>query len=192
MKTKHLFYILLIAGIFPFLVGSCKKKEDLKAVEPPFVNPGELITTVRLIFTDSANSSSVTTATFNDPDGEGGNGPTQFDTIKLSANKTYLVSVLLLDVTKSPVDTISNEVLEEANDHMFFFTHTTVGITTSYLDMDTNSPPLPVGLSTKWVTGSAPANGISQVILKHQPGVKDGTSGPGDTDVDVSFPCKIQ
>jgi hypothetical protein len=192
MKTK-LFTTLLLAVLSALLLStSCKKDEDLDPVAPPAQNAGEVITTIKLTFTDSANASNVFNATFNDPDGDGGNGPTQFDTITLAPNKTYFVSILLLDITKSPVDTISNEVLEEANDHMFFFHHTGVGVNTIYLDQDTNNPPLGIGLSTKWKTDGTLTNGTSQIILKHQPGSKNGTETPGDTDVDVTFQCKIQ
>ena len=189
MKTtiKKISLILTLSVI----IFSCKKDKDPAPENPPPVNQGEVITTVKLLFTDSANTSSTNIFTFKDADGEGGNGPTVFDTIKITANKTYFVSLLLLDETKNPVDTISNEVLEEANEHMFFFHHSAVNITTSYLDFDTNNPPLPIGLSTKWKTGSA-SNGSSQIILKHQPGVKNGTEIPGETDIDVTFTTKIQ
>ncbi len=189
MKTK----IILIFGLMAvFVFQSCLKKEGLSAAEPQIVNAEELITTVKLVLTDSANSANVMTVVFNDPDGSGGNLPTQFDTIKLAPNKTYFVSVLLLDMSKSPVDTISNEVLEEANDHMLFYHHNGVGINTSYLDWDTNVPPLPVGLSTKWQTNGILSSGTSQIILKHQLGTKNGTETPGDTDVDVTFICIVQ
>lgn len=180
-----LFAMILIAD----MLTGCKKDND-KIPDPP-LHEGEVITSLRLTFTDSANSSNVATATFKDPDGDGGNAPTQFDTIRLDANKTYLVSILLLDETKTPADTISSEVKEEANDHHFFFHHTGVTVATTYLDEDTNTPPLPLGLKTRWKTGNA-GNGTSQVILKHQPGEKDGTESPGETDIDITFRTEVQ
>jgi hypothetical protein len=189
MKTKS--KILTITLISVMFLTSCKKDQPQNPTNPAPVNESELITTVKLVFSDSANTSNVTTATFKDSDGEGGNPPSLFDTIKLAANKTYLVSILLLDESKVPADTISNEVLEEANDHMFFFHHTTVNVNTTYLDLDTNNPPLPIGLYTKWKTGIA-SNGTSQIILKHQPGTKNGTETPGETDIDLLFVSKIQ
>ena len=185
--TKVMFATAVIASA---IVGCKKDKEEVPTPAPP-VNEEEVITTMKLIFTDSANTSNTVSATFKDPDGDGGSGATIFDTIMLQANKTYLVDILLLNETASPVDTISNEVAEEANDHHFFFHHTGVNIVTTYLDQDTNTPPLPVGLATKWKTGAV-ANGSSQVILKHQPGVKDGTETPGETDIEVTFATKIQ
>lgn len=179
--TKMLFAFIFLAGA----ISGCKEET------PPPVNEEELITTMTLTFTDSANSSNVITATFRDADGDGGNAPTQFDTIKLTAGKTYFTEITLLDESKTPAENISDEVLEEANDHHFFFNPTGATVTVTYEDLDTNSPPLPVGLSTRWVTGTA-SNGTTQVILKHQPGAKDGTEAPGETDVDVTFVTEVQ
>jgi len=186
MKTtksiiRILFALLLMAGA----ITGCEE------ANPPPINEEELITTMTLTFTDSANSSNVITATFRDTDGDGGNGPTQFDTIRLGAGKTYFTEITLLDETKTPAGVISEDVLEEANDHHFFFHTSGANITATYEDWDTNSPPLPLGLSTKWVTGAA-SNGTTHVILKHQPEVKDGTEVPGETDIDVTFVTQIQ
>lgn len=191
-KIKMQLRTLAIAGLATIsLATSCNKDKDPVPVPPPVVNEPETITTIKLMFTDSSGATSPVTATFNDPDGDGGNPPTQKDTIRLLANKTYYTRIVLLDVTKSPVDTISNAVEEEANDHMFFF-HTTGGnLTISYDDLDTNNPPLHLGLKTLWRTAAA-GNGSVRVILKHQAGVKNGTETPGETDVDVTFPMKIQ
>lgn len=191
MKNK-LFYIV-IATIC--LAASCKKKKNEPTPnDPGNPNPQELITTCELHIVDSASNLTVLAAPFifKDADGDGGNAPTRFDTIKLNSNSTYLVDIILLDESKTPTDTISNEVLEEANDHMFFFTPSTGSNTSiSYLDADANS--LPIGLETKWKTGTLPSGLQSmQIILKHQPGVKNGTQAPGDTDLDLTFQLKIQ
>lgn len=172
-------------------VTGCKKDKDLVTVPPAVVNESEVVTTLKITFTDSSDASNVVSATFRDPDGDGGTGPDIFDTIKLQPNKTYYASLVLLNELASPVDTISNEVLEEANDHQFFFSFTGVYILQSYLDSDTNTPPLPLGLSTKWKTGAVNM-GTSQIILKHQPGIKDGNVTTGETDIDVTFQTKIQ
>ncbi|MFN5181709.1 MAG: hypothetical protein ACK5D5_01650 [Bacteroidota bacterium] len=187
-NSKILFGIIVNALFF---LSSCKKDKAQDPISPPPQNESELITTVKLFFTDSSNTSNTSVFSFKDPDGEGGNAPIVFDTINLAANKTYFVSILLLDESKSPSDTISNEVLEEANDHMFFYHHSGLNISTSYLDLDSNNPPLPIGLETKWKTGSV-SNGTSQVILKHQPGIKNGSETPGETDIDLIFSTKIQ
>ncbi len=183
--NRHVFVITVCMGLIFF---SCKKDKDLQPLPPPVTNAPELITSMKLLFTDSANSANTASAFFNDPDGPGGNPPVQFDTIKLQPNKTYLVTLLLFDQTKNPVDTISKEIWKERDDHQFFFKHTGVNITTYY--MDTDSKSLPVGLSTKWRTGSL-SSGTSKITLKHQAGVKNGTETPGETDVEVTFQSKL-
>lgn len=162
---------------------SCKK-DDSDPSNPPDENESELITTMKLMFTDSAEVLPDTTFVFRDIDGIGGNPPSRFDTIRVSAGNTFWVQIVLLDESKMPADTISNEVLEEDEDHQFFFIHNGVDITTTYRDSDANG--LPVGLSTRWVSGVTGA-GTSTVILKHQPGVKNGTMAPGETDVELEF-----
>lgn len=181
-------HIILLTALVFVLFSACKKDDDSPQNPGTGNNQGEIITTVKLQFTDSAGIAPSSEFTFRDPDGSGGNGPVEFDTIRIAASTTYFVEVLLLDETKVPVDTISNEVLEESEDHMFFFLHNGVNLTTTYGDSDANG--LPVGLQTKWRSGVVSA-GSSRVILKHQPGSKDGTQGPGETDVDVSFVSEV-
>jgi hypothetical protein len=183
---KNLF---LLATLSTLVFASCQK-DDVE--NPDDNNESELITTVTLAFTDSANTASVRYFTFNDPDGEGGNGPTQFDTIRLQASTTYFTSVILLDQSGSAVDTISNEVLEEGVDHQFFFNTTGASATITYTDTDDNGNP--IGLQTKWVTGNI-STGIATVVLKHQPDIKapaPGNEALGETDVELSFVFEIE
>ncbi len=189
MKTNFKYYIFFAASLITFL-SACKKDDDLVEVPPP-VNESEVVTTLRLIMTDSITGNPAGTFTFRDPDGDGGAVPDITDTIVLQPNTTYLCSVVLLNETVNPADSISNEVAEEANDHMFFYHFTGVNLTHVYADLDTNAPPLPIGLQNRFRTGAA-STGTTQVILKHQPGVKDGSETPGDTDIDVSFYTRIQ
>jgi hypothetical protein len=193
MKKKFLFTHRLLALISSciIVVSSCKKDEDDPG-DPHNQNEEEVITTLMLIFTDSATSS-VDTFMYRDPDGDGGDDPTDFDTIHLMTNSTYYAQIILLDESDSnEIDTISNEVLDEANDHMFFFHFTTVDVNVEYDDEDTHPDgPFPIGLSTIWRT-VASADGSAQIILKHQPDEKDGTEDPGETDVNVSFVCEIE
>lgn len=184
-STKSLLILTILISIWT----GCKKDKDQVKLPPPVLNSPELITSMVIEFTDSSNTSNSIKAEFRDADGPGGNSATKFDTIKLAPNKTYLVNLIILDETKNPIDTVSQEIWEERNDHQFFFTHTGININTYYLDIDLNG--YPVGLSTKWRTKNA-GTGTSRVILKHQVGVKNGTEAPGETDIDVLFNAKIQ
>lgn len=177
---------LLLLGICTLLF-SCKDKKQV-TLPQPVTNEPELITTLVINFTDSADASKKSSASFRDLDGLGGNAPVITDTLRLAKNRTYFASIVLLDETKQPVDSLSKEVLKEAVDHQFFFTHKDVAINTAYLDRDANN--LPLGLSTKWITGAL-GTGSSKITLKHQVGVKNGTEGPGETDIEVTFKLKI-
>ncbi len=181
--------LLLLSSLFAIVFVSCQK-DDVE--NPDDNNESELITTITLAFTDSANTANVRYSTFNDPDGEGGNGPTQFDTIRLQANTTYFTSVILLDQSGSAVDTISNEVLEEGVDHQFFFSTAGASATITYTDTDDNGNP--IGLLTKWATGNI-STGTATVVLKHQPDIKapaPGNEALGETDVELSFVFEIE
>ena len=178
----------LLAGL---LVVSCKK-DDTTPVDNHEHNESELITTVQLNFSGKGISGNDTTFTvsFDDPDGTGGNKPTAFDTIRFAANKTYTCDLILLDKSKNPVDTISNEVKEEADEHLFFFTPSNSDALSVTIN-DKDSKGRNLGLKTSWVTKKA-TNGTVKVKLMHQPGVKDGTSANGDTDVEIDFPLVIK
>ena len=140
MKNNQIKSILLIA-IITLSFGACKEKTPSPTTPPQ--NESELITTVKLVFTDTATKA-VSTAVFSDLDGPGGNAPTQFDTIQLKPNRVYQTAIYLLDETKNPVDSTSNEVLKEGQDHLFVFTKTGVNISFIYTDKDINN--LPIGL----------------------------------------------
>lgn len=191
---KYYPYSLLCCLFTLIAMTACHKDEQKPNDDTPPPNETELITAVKLIFNDSATGAAVDTCAFNDPDGNGGIVPT-IDTLHLAPHSKYKVRIVLLDVTKNPVDSISNDVAEEANEHAFFFHFTNfnagAGITVTYKDFDSNTPPLPLGLSTIWSTGNA-GSGKSQILLKHQPGVKNGLETPGETDVDVQFPTVIK
>jgi hypothetical protein len=177
----------LLAGL---LVVGCKK-DDKHAEDNHEHDESELITSVQLNFSTklASGKDSTFTVLFDDPDGTGGNKPTSFDTIRFATNKTYTCDLILLDKSKNPVDTISNEVKEEADEHLFFFTPSNSDLSVTINDLDTKG--LPLGLKTSWLPKKA-TNGTVQVKLMHQPGVKDGNSQKGETDIEVNFPLVIK
>lgn len=184
-RIKTIFSVLTVTVLLTAL-HSCKPDENnCDNCE------SELITSVYVSLTDSA-SGAVSSFAFRDLDGDGSNAPVQFDTIKLNANRTYNVSLLVLDESKTPADTISNEILEEANDHQFFYHAHDINVAFTYRDQDSNTPALPVGLLTKWVVGATTGTGTIHVTLKHQPGIKDGNEATGDTDVEIEFNAQVQ
>ena len=191
MKRRMFKPFMLALGALSLVVVGCKK-DKVKPADPTPTNETELITTLELKFSGKGVLGNDTTfvVIFNDPDGDGGNAATQFDTIHLLKNSSYNVEVTLLDKSKTPADTISNEVLEEANDHLFFYSSNPIGlVNVAITDKDGNGKNL--GLKSTWTTTNA-GPGKVKVKLMHQPGVKDGTSATGNTDVEVDFQVNVK
>lgn len=188
IKSRMFSAVITTVAIVVFLTG-CKKDKDKVDVPQPVQNEAEVITTIKLKFVDSSNSSIINYATFRDPDGDGGLGVDIFDTIKLAPNKTWITTIILLNETVSPADTISNEVLDEGVDHLICFSPTGASASVVKTDLDANS--LAIGLQSKWKT-TATGSGTMQIELRHQPGTKNGSCTLGDTDIDVVFKTKIQ
>jgi hypothetical protein len=160
--------------------------------EPP--NEEELITTLTVTLTPTGGDP--ITMTFKDLDGEGAGVPQYIyssggDAAVLSASTTYTAEITLLNESVTPAENITEEVEEEADEHLFCFT---VGgganIDYSYADEDDNG--LDVGLTTNWETGAA-STGTITIVLRHQPGTKTGACpGLGETDIEVTFNVAIQ
>lgn len=140
--------------------------------------------------------------------------------LNLKPNATYNVTVGLLDKTQTPTFDVGAEIKDRANIHSFFFqplptlqtlvipaptgadtyplpiptplpAGNPLNLTVNRTDLDTNTTPLPVGLTDQFVTGAA-STGYLRVVLRHQPNVKNGTFAPGSTDFDAGFAVKIQ
>lgn len=177
--------ILLLAATVAVM--GCKKDSD------PEPEENELITTVTLTFTERGTTN-VRTVTWKDADGEGGAAPT-IGKLSLAPNKTYDLTVSLLDESKNPAADITEEIEEEADEHLFVYTPTPANLLTVTIT-DKDARNLPVGLKATAVTGAA-ATGKLQVVLRHQPPVggnpvKNGTAGPGSSDFDGTFDVEIK
>ncbi|WP_205501435.1 hypothetical protein [Rufibacter psychrotolerans] len=174
--------ILFTASVF---MTSCSNDED-----PVPTNEEELITTVKLAFKPQGGGTTVT-ATYQDLDGDGGQAPTVTGAT-LAANKTYDVTVQVLDESKNPAEDITEEVEEEGDEHQFFYVASNgLNLTVAYTDTDSNNRP--IGIHTR-ITTAAASTGNLQVVLKHQPDLKSATStiNTGETDAEVTFPITIQ
>ncbi len=186
MKTQFgifniLSSVMLVLGL---LLGGCGKDDP-----PPPINEGELITTLTVVLVDSSNIENMVSASFRDVDGPGGNAPT-VDAIVLQANKTYWCTIMVLDESKNPAVDIGEEILEEAEDHQFYFQAQGVNVAVTYRDAD--QVGLPLGIETAWSTGVA-SNGTVTITLKHKPGIK-AAGDPitvGDTDIEVTFAVTV-
>lgn len=198
--------LLLVVGSCVFLSG-CKKDND-----PEPENIPELITKVTLVFSTPGGTPVTVTAT--DPDGEGVQDIRVDGGIVLKKGLDYTLSIQLINGLYNPGEEgydITAEVEEEGVDHQFFFrwsegvfsspsgtgnikddASTTTGAV-NYADEDGNGRG--IGLSTSWTTAASSAFGKSfRVMLKHQPGIKSGstTSLDGETDLDINFTINVE
>jgi hypothetical protein len=175
--------------------------------DPKKENTPELITEVTLTFTPTGGGSTVT-ATATDPDGEGVQNLTVDGPINLAVDKTYTLSLELINGLADPSEPeydITAEVEEEGDEHMFFFGWTNNVFNNpagngnidaradavNYNDEDDNG--LPIGLSTSWTSAASAASGTFTVMLKHQPDLKSetSTSSTGESDLDVTFTINV-
>lgn len=202
-KTNVLFYLFLFLAL-GFIVG-CSDDDDPEEMEMEMENEEEEeISRVLLTFTPD-NGEDPVTATWLDADGQGSSAPT-IDQIDLVEGLSYTLTLALSNTLGSSDEDITAEIMEEADDHMFFFGFTE-GIFSdpsgngnidsrndpvNYNDQDSNG--LPLGLSTSWTAGGHTDDPVEfTIVLKHQPGQKTATSDvtTGGTDIDITFPLVI-
>lgn len=165
---------------------------------PSCENEEEIITDVVLTFTPM-DGGDVVTARAQDPDGEGVLPLEVLDVISLAENTTYTMEIAVSNEIEG--EDITEEIREEADEHMFFFGFSE-GIFSdptgdgnidnrqdplNYNDLDGNN--YPVGLSTEWTTAAAMNSGTLQIVLKHQPDSKSAAStvNEGGTDIDLTW-----
>jgi hypothetical protein len=184
------------------LITSCDDVDDPVKEDTP-----ELITKATLTFTPSGGGA-VVTATATDPDGEGVQDIETDGPITLADNTSYALTIQLTNELADPGDAgynITEEVEEEGDEHMFFFSWTNNVFSdpagngnidnraddVNYNDEDDNGQP--IGLETSWTTAAA-SSGKFQVVLKHQPELKTATSGSdtGETDIDIEFDINVE
>lgn len=177
MIMKTFASIFLMASV---LLTGCTPEEHIH-------NEQELITKVRLSFTDSNGKKSI--ASWSDPDGDLGATNPVADTIRLSANNAYIGTVEVLNETVNPPTNLTSEIQREQEAHLWIYKYDKDNATFSVSDKDKNNQP--VGLQFS-VETSKPGFGSLEVILKHN---ADKTSvqpeNTGETDVAVKFNVRI-
>jgi hypothetical protein len=166
----------------------------------------ENISRVTISLTPTGATGAASSSVIVDPDGTQLPKPagTATGTLTLAKGATYNGSMSLKnDLDPNNVIDISAEVKKEANFHRFFYTLTCGGtavassaVNFTNLDVDTQSPPQPVGLTFQVIvssTATASTNCNLHVELHHFETAKgDGTGTTFDTDLSVDFPVIIQ
>lgn len=160
-------------------------------IGPQPTNSTEVITTAKLSFVQSSDTTQRFVAVYKDADGAGGAAPT-IDPIVLKPNTLYRVQVALLNESAATAINVSDEIVSEASDHQLFFVPSGVSVAVTYNDVDSKGNP--VGLRSFWQTASA-AVGSMKITLKHQVNKKPNAPGDisiGDTDIELNFATKVQ
>ena len=180
MKRCSMYALLAIAMV------SCS--DDDTPPEP--INQEEVITTVILTLTPDSGEEVVLTT--RDLDGDGPDVPETSVSGSFSENTQYQGAVRFLNETETPAEEITDEVIEEADEHQVFYTTTDgLNIQTTYEDEDSQGNPL--GLQITLTTGVA-SQGSLTVTLRHEPlKPNDGLdSAGGETDITTTFDVSIE
>ncbi len=184
MTNYRILGVLLMAALF---VASCKKEKDDEES-----NENEIITTVKLVFTERGSGAG-STFVWQDVDGDGGNDPV-VQTISLLPASVYDVSLSLLNETRNPVEDITGEVQAESDAHRFYYEASGgTGLTVSELDKDEQG--ITLGLNSVWTT-TDPGSGTVRLVLRHYPAGGKAESDPvnsgkSSTDMDISFDVQV-
>lgn len=179
--------LVMVYSAFIFLI-ACEKSD------PIIPNEEEVITT--LIYTLSPISGGAPSVfKFVDLDGNGGNAPV-VEVDPLAVNQIYQGQLQLKNEQNFPIDDISQEILEEDEEHQFFFQTTLDGLEIKYADSDGNGNP--VGLATTVTCGTV-GTGRLTITLRHEPdkmalGVAEGNlnNAGGETDIEITFDINVQ
>jgi len=178
LKTDLTILPILILAV---TIAACKD-------DPQPVNEEEVITTVIVDLVPRSGGNEIQLKWY-DESGDG-NPVITPSVATLITGTLYDAQITLLNETVSPVEDITEEIASEGDDHLFCFSVAGADVTVAYEDTDESGHP--IGLSTTWTTGTGGDEGTLTLVLRHQPGQKDGTCpGAGETDVEVSFPIQV-
>ncbi len=186
-RSKNLLFCLAITA---WLFSACKHNDETATP----ISTNAAITTVVLQLTNQGNPADVRTATI---DKLNATPDLSKATLTLAVNTTYLGVILLSDKSKNPATDVSAAIRKDQNNYLFIYTPTPSNFLTLFInDHDTNPTPypvgLPVGLEFTLYTSTNPVTGKLNVLLRHQPGTKDGTGTSGTTDMNTTFDVTVK
>jgi hypothetical protein len=171
--------------------------------DPVPENDGELITDVTLTFQELDGGNLVGTpfsAKASDPEGiEVGATPT-IETVTLAKGKNYRMTITVTNSIAG--EDITAEILEESDEHQFFFLGTAFTGNILTVTYDDPSGEL-LGLQNELTVSSSPGANNTQmrVLLRHDldksypgatnPNFQNYEQAGGETDLDITFPVVI-
>ena len=172
----------------PFLYFSCSDDDD--APEP--INEEEVITTMAVTLVNHQNGNDVVTMQTQDLDGDGPNAPVVTVSGPLTAGTSYSGSIVWLNEMEDPAENVTEEILEEDDEHQVFFSAAGVGMEFVYMDFDGDGNPL----GTQFVLAPLTTGEGSVVItLIHEPDKPNdntlNTAG-GSVDIQTTFTVTVE
>ncbi len=183
MKNLMRSLFLLLAVVF---FSQCDTEE------PEAENEEELITTLTMTF--SAPGADDVVFELYDADGDGPIAPV-YEIGTLAANTSYSVEIEVLNEEEN--ENITEEILEEDEEHQFFF-QISNGLNLNFAYDDIDGGGNPIGVSSIFTTGEA-STGDFIVTLRHEPskdaeGVANGNidNAGGETDIQATFDVIIE
>ncbi|AWH75724.1 type 1 periplasmic binding fold superfamily protein [Dokdonia sp. Dokd-P16] len=186
MKNFRNYTLIALTAIS---LAACSSDDD--ADIPEIINEEEVITTVTLTL---QSGSETIVLRSQDLDGDGPNAPTVTVSGDLDVSTVYNGSIEFLNETESPAEDITEEVVEESDEHQVFYTPSTgLDAAVTYEDFDGNGNPL--GTIVTFTTGDTAGEGTLTVTLRHEPNKpNDGSlsDAGGETDVQVTFPVTVE
>ena len=171
----------------PFLYFSCDDDNDT----PEPINEEEVITTMTVTLVNHTNGDDVITMQTQDLDGDGPNEPVITVSGPLTAGTSYSGSIQWLNEMEDPAEDITEEILEEDDEHQVFFSASGVDMEFVYMDFDGDGNPL----GTQFVLAPiSQGDGSLTITLVHEPNKpNDGldTAG-GEIDIQTTFSVTVQ
>tara|TARA_B100001109_G_C18655191_1_gene376928 strand:+ start:119 stop:664 length:546 start_codon:yes stop_codon:yes gene_type:complete len=170
----------------PFLYFSCDDDNDT----PEPINEEEVITTMTVTLVAHDGSGVVTMQTY-DQDGDGPIEPVVTVSGPISAASSYSGSIEWLNELEDPAEDVTEEIVEEADEHQVFFNTTGLDLDFVYGDFDSNGNPV----GTQFVLApNAAGSGTITITLVHEPAKpNDGldTAG-GSIDLQTTFSVTVE
>ncbi|MBT3444458.1 MAG: hypothetical protein HN443_05395 [Flavobacteriaceae bacterium] len=200
---KNIFTKAFVFAIILFVV-SCDKDDS-----PDPENEEETITKAVLVVTNTSDNSSETynfevEGHHHDHDDDHADDGDDNDDhegehmeVELESNSTYLFEITFFNESdpSNSID-VTKEIIEEADEHVFFYELTDSSITIESAAGDTiDSSGDPIHLKTEWTTTSAAIVDIVAYLI-HEPITKTGVSTRtdlgGSTDAEIEFEAYVE
>jgi hypothetical protein len=182
---------LLIASVV--FLASCEKDD------PEHIHDGELITTLEITVTNTADDSKVVYEFEAEHEGheDGGHDHAgEHEAIELDSNATYTFEVRFLNESDPDnIEDITEEIIEEADEHQVFFELDGSSITvTAASDDEKDSSNNPLHIKTVWETTTAGEVDVIAYLI-HEPSSKTGNTRDdfgGSVDAEVEFEAHVE